>query len=120
MLKSNPPLSPVLLFVLKSRTAESVSVGEWSGGDLGDVKELEGINIGGDEEDDTRGDTDPCGDVMTSLCNGWGKAGGKRDTGLTGAMGRPSESLEEHLGGSEDPLESLDGLPGSLEQNTKV
>lgn len=46
--------------------------------------------------------------------------GGRSDTGLTGAMGRPSESREEHLGGSEDPLESLDGLTGSLKQNTKV
>lgn len=39
-------------------------------------------------------------------------------------MGRPrsepSESLEGHLGGSEEPLESLDGLAGSLKHHSLI
>lgn len=62
-------MSPECLFVLKSKTAVSVSRGDCIGEDLGDTMALAGINIGGEEEEETSGETEPCGDVITSLCS---------------------------------------------------
>lgn len=57
---------------------------------------------------------------MTSLCCGVARnaVGGRTLTGLTGAIGcarsELTESCDGHLGGIDEPRESLDGLMVSL------
>jgi len=64
-----PP--PCDFFVLKSRTAESVSIGDRSGGGGGEITMLLAKGkIGGEEDEETRGEIEPrgrTGEVMRSL-----------------------------------------------------
>jgi len=64
-----PP--PCDFFVLKSRTAESVSIGDRSGGGGGEITMLLAKGkMGGEEDEETRGETEPrgrTGEVMRSL-----------------------------------------------------
>jgi hypothetical protein len=106
------------LLVLKSNAPASPS-GERAG-DLGEARQLAGRRMGGDD-DETKGDTDPWGEVIIRCRVGGYAVGGSRAIGLTAGRGvaTPLSEHTESLEGertTDEPLESCPGLIPSLKQ----